>query len=324
MSNLSEPLVSVVTPVYNGEKFLATCIDSVLSQSYSNLEYLILDNASTDGTAEILAEYASRDSRIRVIRNPELLPLMENWNESMRHIAEDSEYCKVIHADDLLLPECIERMVDVGQRYPSVNLVGAYRIDGRHIGMTGIEYPAEFVDGRELARNRLLGRIPDVFGSPTSVMYRSSAVRSAGTNFYNLDNPHADTEVCFSLLRDGDYGFVQQILTYTRRHAGAETSAARAGGTHNVGRIRIARDLGPAFLDSGELRYAMDLQLGYYYDYLAGNLKRLAQSSFRRETDDLFASCGSRVRFSKLAIRLARSYYRRVAAIAGRALRAIR
>jgi len=323
MSKVSEPLVSVVTPVYNGERFLAACIESVLSQSHSNLEYVILDNASTDGSRKIINRYANCDSRIRVIRNSQLLPQIDNWNESMRHMGEDSIYCKVIHADDLLLPECIERMVDIGEQYPSVSLIGAYRIDGRGIGMTGIEYPTEFVKGRELARARLLGRIPDVFGSPTSVMYRSSAVRARGDDFYNRHNPHADTEACFALLQDGDYGFVQQILTFTRRHAGAETLAMRAQGTHNIGRIRIARDLGPAFLNAQEHRQAMDLQLRYYYGYLASNLRRLADSGFRQETDALFASCDSRLRLSKLSISAARSWYRGAAERLGRLFRAI-
>jgi hypothetical protein len=143
-------------------------------------------------------------------------------------------------------------------------------------------------------------------------------------DFYNTENPHADTEVCFSLLEAGDYGFVQQILTYTRRHAGAETTAARADGTHNVGRIRIARDLGPAFLETQEYRYAMDLQLGYYYDYLARNLNRFSQSGFRHETKALFASCGSRIRPEKLALSVFRLLYRRLAGAAGRFFRSIR
>lgn len=323
MSDVPGPLVSVVTPVYNGETFLAACIESVLSQNYSNLEYVILDNSSSDGTSEIIDRYARNDPRIRAVRNAELLPQIDNWNESMRHIGADSVYCKVIHADDLLLPECIERMVDVGERYPSVSLIGAYRIDGRGISMTGIEYPCEFVKGGDLARTRLMGRIPDMFGSPTSVMYRSSAVRARGDDFYNRQNPHADTEACFALLQDGDYGFVQQILTYTRRHAGAETPAMRAQGTHNIGRIMIARDLGPAFLNAQEHRQAMDLQLRYYYGYLANNLKRLTDSKFRQETQALFASCHSRLRLSKLSINTARAWYTGAATRLGRLLRSI-
>ena len=59
------PLVSVVTPVYNGEEHLRECVESVLRQTYENWEYVIVDNCSTDGTAEIAAEYATPTTRIR-------------------------------------------------------------------------------------------------------------------------------------------------------------------------------------------------------------------------------------------------------------------
>ena len=65
------PLVSVVTPVYNGERFLRECIESVLAQTYQHWDYTIVDNSSTDQTSEIAREYAARDSRIRVLRNAE-------------------------------------------------------------------------------------------------------------------------------------------------------------------------------------------------------------------------------------------------------------
>ena len=62
----SEPLVSVVTPVHNGEKFIADCIESVLRQSYHSWEHVIVNNASTDRTREIASTYAARDARIKI------------------------------------------------------------------------------------------------------------------------------------------------------------------------------------------------------------------------------------------------------------------
>ena len=67
------PLVSVVTPVYNGAAFVSECIESVLAQTYENWEYVIVDNCSTDGTAEIAAGYASSDPRIRLVANDRFL-----------------------------------------------------------------------------------------------------------------------------------------------------------------------------------------------------------------------------------------------------------
>lgn len=300
------PLVSIVTPVYNGERHLSQCIESVIAQTYDHWEYVVLDNASTDRTAEIALAYAEREPRIRYRRNAETLPIMDNWNAALAAISADSRYCKVVHADDLLLPQCVEQMVDAASAHPSAALVGAYRIDGQRVNMAALPYPETFVPGRELCRRRLLGLCRDPFGSPTSIMYRAADVRARPT-FYRPDNPHADTEVCFDLLRGGDYAFVHQVLTYTRRHSGAETTQARRAGTHGVARLLIARDYGPDFLEPAEQSRAVDLQLRYHYGFLASNLGRLASdAAFRRYHLDIVRSCDGRLRAGRLALAAAR------------------
>ncbi len=67
------PLVSVVTPVHNGEAFLAECIESVLAQSYDRWEYTIVNNCSTDRSLEVAERYAQKDSRVRVISTERVL-----------------------------------------------------------------------------------------------------------------------------------------------------------------------------------------------------------------------------------------------------------
>jgi glycosyltransferase involved in cell wall biosynthesis len=73
-----QPLVSVVTPVYNGVDYIAECIESVLNQTYGNWEYLIVDNCSTDGTLEIAQGYENRDPRLRVVTASEFVGQIEN------------------------------------------------------------------------------------------------------------------------------------------------------------------------------------------------------------------------------------------------------
>jgi len=74
------PVVSVITPVYNGERYLEECIRSVLSQTYGDWEYLIYDNCSTDRSGEISRSFASRDPRIRVECSPRFLDIWSNHN----------------------------------------------------------------------------------------------------------------------------------------------------------------------------------------------------------------------------------------------------
>jgi glycosyltransferase involved in cell wall biosynthesis len=216
-----ESLVWVVTPVYNGERYLRECIESVLGQSHRRWEYLIFDNCSTDRTAEIANEYVARDGRVQLRRGTRFLPIIENWNAALRHIPDDAEYCKVVHADDTLFPECLERMIDLAERHPSVSVVTSYALWGDEVRHLGVPYPVEVVDGREICRATLLGKCY-VFGSASSTLLRAADVRARDA-FYNEQNLHADTEACFELLADADLGFVHQILTRTRIHPDAMT-----------------------------------------------------------------------------------------------------
>src|ERR1700746_4068566 len=105
-------------------------------------------------------------------------------------------------------------MVSVAEEYPSVGIVGAYVLQGREVICTGLPYPTSVLSGRAICRQHFLDRLY-VFGSANAVLYRAGLVRGKDP-FYNEANIHADTEVCFTLLKTCDFGFVHQILTFTR------------------------------------------------------------------------------------------------------------
>ena len=110
------PLVSVVTPVFNGEAGLDECIESVLGQTYKNFEYVIVNNRSTDRTLEIAKCYAEKDPRIRIHDNDTFVEAVENHEIALRQISPESRYCKVVQADDWIFPECLERM-EIGRAH---------------------------------------------------------------------------------------------------------------------------------------------------------------------------------------------------------------
>ena len=214
----------------------------------------------------------------------------------------ESHFTKVVHADDLLMPECLERMVRLGVQHPSASVIAAYRLDGRRVDMNVLPYPQSFISGKELCRLRMLGRCAEPFGSPSSIMYRSADVR-ARKDFYPLDNRHADTEICYELLKEGDYALEHQVLTYTRHHEGAETTEARKDGSHGIARLEIASNYGGYFLNPAERRRAIDMQAGFHYVFLARRPWRfLTDTAFRKHHQQALSSNGSPFSWLRFAV----------------------
>lgn len=109
MSKVREPLVSIVLPVYNGEKFLNTSIESCLEQTYKNWELLIVDDGSSDHSEEIARKFTERDTRIRYHRNPRNLKLPRTLNRGFSLAKGD--YLTWTSDDNYYRPEAIRKMV---------------------------------------------------------------------------------------------------------------------------------------------------------------------------------------------------------------------
>ena len=261
----SEPFVSVVTPVRNGGKFLAECIESILAQSYTNWDYTIVDNFSSDDSLAIARRYAAAEPRIRVVENPELIPMLENWNLAMRQISPDCKYVKVIHADDTLFPDCIARMVELAERRQNVGMVGSLRLAGDQVqpDPKTLRFTDDVLDGRSVCRDYLLGG-PYIFGSPTSTLIRADLVR-AKDPFYNEKNLHADSEICLEILAEHDFGYLQDVLTFTRKHPASVTSTIKSRVTTAIHQYHVLQEYGPRCLrrEEGELLLRRGTR-GYY------------------------------------------------------------
>jgi len=275
-----QPLVSVITPVYNGEEFLAECIESVLAQTYQNWDYTIVNNRSTDRTLEIAKSYAAKDSRIRIHDNRDFLPIIRNHNHAIRQISPESKYCKVVLADDWLFPECLMKMVTLAEAHPTVGLVGAYGLhgDGVHVLWRGLPFPRTIVTGREVSRLRLLqGRY--VFGAPTATLVRSHFVRKEN-NFYDEYNLHADSTVCFRILQESDFGFVHQLLTFTRIQGESNTTFSERMNSIQLSFLTELIQYGPACLDKKEYEDRLEVRLREYYQVLAEGLLQMRGKSY--------------------------------------------
>lgn len=106
--------ISVVIPVYNAEKYLRACLDSVLSQSIPELEIICVDDCSTDSSAEIIAGYAERDGRVSLLRNKCNMHAGPCRNRGLE--AAEGEYVLFMDGDDMLLPGSLEKLYNEAKR----------------------------------------------------------------------------------------------------------------------------------------------------------------------------------------------------------------
>ena len=112
------PIISIVMPVYNGEKYLKEAIDSILNQTYKYFEFIIINDGSTDRSEEIILSYA--DSRIRYIKNETNLKLIKTLNKGIQ--LSEGEYIVRMDADDISLPNRLLLQIDFMQKNPNVGL----------------------------------------------------------------------------------------------------------------------------------------------------------------------------------------------------------
>jgi glycosyltransferase involved in cell wall biosynthesis len=297
-----EPLVSVATPVYNGERHLAECIESVLAQTYQNWEYIIVNNCSTDRTREIAESYGRKDERIRIYNNQQLVEMGPNHDIALSLISPESQYCKVLHADDFMFPECLEQMVNLAVANPSVGIVGAYRLDNKEVNLDGLPYPSTVVAGREICRQFFLNDL-FVFGSPSSVLIRSDLIRSR-KHYIDDDTffQHGDSAACHEMLMNTDFGFVHQVLTFTRRHEGAtDTPTAVKLNSYLPGRMMMLKTYGPFYLEPDEFERCIERRLRGYYNFLGKNLVAYRDVDFWKFHRDALKALGIRLSYRRLA-----------------------
>lgn len=250
----------------------------MLAQSYSNWEYVLVNNCSSDRSLEIAQSYAARDPRIRLCDNKVLLEQRRNFNHALRQISPESKYCKIVLGDDWIFQECLSLMVKVAEANPSVGIVGAYRLDDRFVSCDGLPYPSTVVNGRDACRSPLLGG-PFLFGSATSLLIRSHIIRSREP-FYNESSLHEDTEVCYEILKDWDFGFVHQVLTFTRRENESTRSLIKNFNPDILDGFIILKKYGHLYLDQEEYEIALRKMTEWYYRFLGESVLRGREEKF--------------------------------------------
>ena len=142
------PKISVLMPAYNVEKYIAESIESILNQTFTDFEFLIINDGSTDGTAQIIKEYAKKDKRIRFIDNKKNQGLIAVLNQGLDLCT--GEYIARMDSDDISLPERFAKQVEYMEMHPECGLLGTA---GQNFGAdTNTYYSPEHVDMFDLLR----------------------------------------------------------------------------------------------------------------------------------------------------------------------------
>lgn len=193
--------VSVCIPVYQGERHLPATLESVLTQEGVDLEVVVVDNASTDGTAAVLASYD--DPRLRVVRQPRTVPMTENFAAAVA--ATTGEHVKVCCADDLLLPGALAAQ-SAALADPAISVVACRRLflddDDNRVGPAGLHGFLGRHGGREVARRFVRWGINPI-GEPAAVMFRRADYDAVGGWLRDLVYP-SDLGTWLRLLHRGD------------------------------------------------------------------------------------------------------------------------
>jgi glycosyltransferase involved in cell wall biosynthesis len=220
----NKPLVSVVVPVLNGERYVQESVASVLDQSYEHLELIVADDASTDRTRELLESIG--DPRIRLLSSPkQRLGLHSNWERGVA--ASRGELVKIVCHDDLLLPGCLAAQVRLMQAHPAAALVASRRRIVDHAGKTiiharGLGSLARKAGGCLLDRTTVVRACAragtNLLGEPACVLFRRSALPEP-----LLDrrwNYAVDIDLYLRCLRNGSAVIDQDVRASFRLTAG--------------------------------------------------------------------------------------------------------
>jgi hypothetical protein len=212
-------------PVYNGANYLAEAIESILAQTYEDLELVICDNASTDETPEICRAFAAKDERIRLVRNPQNIGAGPNYNKVFR--MSRGELFKIANHDDICEPTFIERCVEVLDSRPDVICAYPSTVDIDTDGKIVAELPARpaFASADSLTRIWEALRFGDEPMAIFGVM-RSDVVAKTGLM---PSAPSADRIWLAELLMHGPFVEVAEPLFLHREFPERSTHAAGRG-----------------------------------------------------------------------------------------------
>ncbi len=241
-----KPLVSVCIPAYNNADYIEETMDTVIKQTYSNIELIVVDDGSKDDTWSVINLYKEKyDSshkddpyrrKIRLYKNEHNLGMAGNWNRALSLC--EGKYLKLICADDLLDKNLTQREVDILEEYPEVNCVSSdtqfIDLNGNRKGLYKRYHKNGVIEGRDAVKYSVFTR--DYLGAPLANLFRKSVYDEVG-GFDETLSFIIDYEFFMKIYCAGKVYIMHEAMNYFRVRNDSNTGQV-LGGTK--GHIYIA------------------------------------------------------------------------------------
>lgn len=219
MGDLAVPLISVIMPSYNGERYIVEAIESILEQSYKNLELIIIEDCSTDNSIEIIQRYAVKDQRIKVSINEKNRGIAYSTNKGIE--LARGKYIALLDDDDISTKDRIKLQVEYLEKNAHIDILGGRTItideDGQFINDWGTPR-----NNPQLIKAKLLFENVD-FGN-SSVMIRKEFIEKNNLKYRDGSLGMQDFRFFMESSKVGNISSIDEILLKHRVHKSSETN----------------------------------------------------------------------------------------------------
>lgn len=221
----NNPLVSVIALCYNHERFIEECLQSVVNQTYTDIELIIVDDCSTDKSREKILSFSSQHPSVKIILNEKNLGNCRSFNQAF-HISK-GKYIIDLSTDDVLLPERITEQVKLMESFEHIGVVFS---DSININESSRIYDSSFL--KRFRENSLKpeGNVykevlqKKLWMMPVTMMTRRTIFEQLGG--YDESLAYEDTDFWVRSSRICDYGYIPKILSYQRKVKGSLSTKA--------------------------------------------------------------------------------------------------
>lgn len=215
-----QPLVSIISPTYNHEKYIGACIESVRNQTFPDWEMIIINDGSTDNTATIIESFLQLDDRIHLYNqdNVGIFRLSATYNKALQ--VSRGKYIAVLEGDDLWKPDKLERQVKIMESDPGVVLAwGSAQTLSETSGALGSPFPASIQ--QNVFNNDPIGMILKTlfFENPipaATLLFRKNVLLDSGGFQQNFNLPLVDLPTIFEIVPKGRFYFDRHLLATWR------------------------------------------------------------------------------------------------------------